>query len=156
MECIYDNVTAQAFGLREGQLVISIHCGSRGLDHQIGTDYPVMLAKATGRLGIRLPDRELTCAPIKSPEERQYLGAMNAAINCALANRQILTHLTRDTFAEAYPQASLETIRYLAQHLQGRTARSGRQNPLTACASPQSRFSAPQSMQQRITVTGNI
>lgn len=110
VERIYDNVTAQAFGLREGQLVISIHCGSRGLGHQIGTDYLVMLAKAAGRLGIHLPDRELACAPVKSPEGQQYLGAMNAAINCALANRQILTHLTRDTFAEVYPQASLETL----------------------------------------------
>lgn len=110
VERIYDNVTAQAFGLREGQLVISIHCGSRGLGHQIGTDYLVMLAKAASRLGIHLPDRELACAPVKSPEGQQYLGAMNAAINCALANRQILTHLTRDTFAEIYPQASLETL----------------------------------------------
>lgn len=110
VERIYDQAAAQAFGLHEGQLVISIHCGSRGLGHQIGTDYLVMLAKAAGRLGIRLPDRELACAPIKSPEGQQYLGAMNAAINCALANRQILTHLTRETFAAVYPQATLETL----------------------------------------------
>lgn len=110
VERIYDQAAAQAFGLHEGQLVISIHCGSRGLGHQIGTDYLVMLAKAVSRLGIRLPDRELACAPIKSPEGRQYLGAMNAAINCALANRQILTHLTRETFAEIFPQAALETL----------------------------------------------
>ncbi len=110
VERIYDQAAAQAFGLHEGQLVISIHCGSRGLGHQIGTDYLVMLAKAASRLGIRLPDRELACAPIKSPEGRQYLGAMNAAINCALANRQILTHLTRETFAEIFPQAALETL----------------------------------------------
>jgi len=110
VERIYDQTTAQAFGLHEGQLVISIHCGSRGLGHQIGTDYLVMLAKAAGRLGIHLPDRELACAPVKSPEGQQYLGAMNAAINCALANRQILTHLTRETFAEVYPNATLETL----------------------------------------------
>ncbi|OQW41952.1 MAG: RNA-splicing ligase RtcB [Proteobacteria bacterium SG_bin4] len=110
VEKIYDQPVAQAFGLQEGQLVISIHCGSRGLGHQIGTDYLVMLAKAANRLGIRLPDRELACAPIKSPEGQRYLGAMNAAINCALANRQILTHLTRETFTEVFPQATLETL----------------------------------------------
>jgi len=69
-----------------------------------------MLAKAASRLGIHLPDRELACAPILSPEGQQYIGAMNAAINCALANRQILTHLTRDTFADIYPNATLETL----------------------------------------------
>ena len=110
VEKIYDQPIAQAFGLQEGQLVISIHCGSRGLGHQIGTDYLIMLAKAANRLGIRLPDRELACAPIKSPEGQLYLGAMNAAINCALANRQILTHLTRETFIEVFPQATLETL----------------------------------------------
>ena len=62
-----------------------------------------MLAKAASRLGIHLPNRELACAPIKSPEGQQYIGAMNAAINCALANRQILTHLTRTAFTEIYP-----------------------------------------------------
>ncbi len=110
VEHIFDSVVAQAFGLYEGQLIISIHCGSRGLGHQIGTDYLVMLAKAVSHLGIRLPDRELACAPIRSPEGQQYLGAMNAGINCALANRQILTHLTRETFAEVYPHATLETL----------------------------------------------
>ncbi|UJP05687.1 MAG: RtcB family protein [Nitrosomonas sp.] len=110
VERIYDQAAARAFGLYQGQLVVSIHCGSRGLGHQIGTDYLMMLAKAANRLGIQLPDRELACAPIKSPEGRQYLGAMNAAINCALANRQILTHLTRETFAEVYPHTALETL----------------------------------------------
>ncbi len=110
VEHIYDSTAAQAFGLHEGQLIVSIHCGSRGLGHQIGTDYLVMLGKAASRLGIHLPDRELACAPIKSPEGQQYIGAMNAGINCALANRQILTHLTRTTFAEVYPHAALETL----------------------------------------------
>jgi tRNA-splicing ligase RtcB len=107
---ILDVAAADAFGLFEGQLIISIHCGSRGLGHQIGTDYLVMLAKAAGRLGIDLPDRELACAPIKSPEGQRYIGAMNAAINCALANRQILTHLTRETFNSIYPDIRLETL----------------------------------------------
>ncbi len=110
VERIFDNKAAQAFGLQEGQVVVSIHCGSRGLGHQIGTDYLVSLAKAASRLGVHLPDRELACAPINSDEGQQYLGAMNAAINCALANRQILTHLTREVFAEVLPHSRLETL----------------------------------------------
>ena len=110
VERIYDSAAALAFGLHPGQIVISIHCGSRGLGHQIGTDYLLMLAKAASRLGIHLPNRELACAPIKSPEGQQYLGAMNAAINCALANRQILTQLTRIACMQVYPHAELETL----------------------------------------------
>jgi tRNA-splicing ligase RtcB len=110
VERIHDAGAARAFGLKEGQIVVSIHCGSRGLGHQVGTDYLVKLAKAAGRLGIRLPDRELACAPILSPEGQQYLGAMNSAINCALANRQILTHLTREVFREIVPEARVETL----------------------------------------------
>ena len=107
---IDDQAAAQAYGIREGQIVISIHCGSRGLGHQIGTDYLVSLAKAAGRLGIHLPDRELACAPIASPEGQAYLGAMNAAINVALANRQILTALTRETVRELFPAAQIDTL----------------------------------------------
>jgi len=110
VERIHDTEAARAFGLTEGQIVVSIHCGSRGLGHQIGTDYLVSLAKAAQRLGLKLPDRELACAPIRSPEGSQYIGAMNAAINCALANRQILTHLTRQTFAHWLPGTRLETL----------------------------------------------
>jgi len=110
VEKIFDEVAAQAFGVRAGQVLVSIHCGSRGLGHQIGTEYLVSLAKAAGRLGITLPDRELACAPINSPEGQQYLGAMNAAINVALANRQILAHLARRTFHHFFPQARLDTL----------------------------------------------
>jgi tRNA-splicing ligase RtcB len=110
VERIFDARTAQAYGLTEGQVVVSIHCGSRGLGHQIGTEYLVSLAKAAGRLGIALPDRELACAPIKSPEGQAYLGAMNAAINCALANRQILTHLTRRVFEHHFRKVVVETL----------------------------------------------
>ena len=107
---ILDEATAAAFGLFARQIVVSIHCGSRGLGHQIGTDYLVSLAKAAARLGIRLPDRDLACAPIRSPEGQAYLGAMNAGINVALANRQILTHLTREVIAGIFPQARVETL----------------------------------------------
>jgi tRNA-splicing ligase RtcB len=110
VEKIWDAEAARAFGLREGQVLVSIHCGSRGLGHQIGTDYLISLAKAAGRLGIHLPDRELACAPIDSPEGQAYLGAMNAAINVALCNRQILAGLTREVFAEVLPEAHLTTL----------------------------------------------
>jgi len=107
---IHDAKAAEAYGLRDGQIIVSIHCGSRGLGHQIGTEFLVSLAKAARRLGITLPDRELACAPVRSPEGEQYIGAMNAAINCALANRQILAHLTRRTFAHFFPGCRLETL----------------------------------------------
>jgi len=110
VERIHDQQAALAFGLAQGQAIISIHCGSRGLGHQIGTDYLVSLAKAAKRLRLDLPERELACAPINSPEGQAYLGAMNAAINVALANRQILTHLARRALGHFFPQARIETL----------------------------------------------
>lgn len=107
---LFDRPAAEAYGLREGQVVISIHSGSRGLGHQIGTEYLLSLASAAGRLGLRLPDRELACAPIDSPEGQAYIGAMNAGMNVALANRQMLAHLARGTFARRLPEARLETV----------------------------------------------
>jgi tRNA-splicing ligase RtcB len=107
---IIDTEAARAFGVEEGMLLVSIHCGSRGLGHQIGTEHLLSLAKAAGRLGITLPDRELACAPILSPEGERYLGAMRAGINCALANRQILVHLTRRVFTHVFPSSRLETL----------------------------------------------
>ena len=88
----------------------TIHCGSRGLGHQIGTDFLREMALAAPRFGIRLPDRELACAPIRSDLGQRYLGAMRAAINCALANRQMITHLVREVFARRLPQARLELL----------------------------------------------
>jgi tRNA-splicing ligase RtcB len=90
--------------------VISIHCGSRGLGHQIGTESLREMALSAAGFGIRLPDRELACAPIISPVGQHYLGAMRAAVNCALANRQILTHLAREVFARILPAARLELL----------------------------------------------
>ncbi|WED43888.1 RtcB family protein [Legionella cardiaca] len=107
---IYDENAAKAFGLSKNQIIIAIHCGSRGLGHQIGSDYLVSLAKAASKLGLHLPDRELACAPILSEEGQRYLGAMNAGINCALANRQIIVHLTREAVANILPHANLETL----------------------------------------------
>src|SRR6266508_5132744 len=79
---IYNADVASAFGLREGDAVISIHCGSRGLGHQIGTAFLKKMVIAAPSFGIQLPDRELACAPINSDLGRSYLGAMRAAINC--------------------------------------------------------------------------
>jgi tRNA-splicing ligase RtcB len=110
VERIEDAQAARAFGLFEGQILVSIHCGSRGLGHQIGTEFLLSLAKGASRLGIALPDRELACAPIRSPEGERYLGAMNAATNCALANRQILAHLARAAFARHCAGAGMETL----------------------------------------------
>jgi tRNA-splicing ligase RtcB len=107
---VYDAGAAACFGIAEGDVVLSIHCGSRGLGHQIGTEFLREMAVRAGEYGIRLPDRELACAPIESEVGRRYLGAMRAAINCALANRQIITHLVRDAFAEVLPAADLRLL----------------------------------------------
>ena len=107
---IHDPEAAAAFGLREGEIVVSIHCGSRGLGHQIGTDYLRRMLEAARAHGIALPDRELACAPIRSTVGQEYLGAMRAAINCALANRQIVTHLAREAFAAVFPGVDLRLV----------------------------------------------
>jgi tRNA-splicing ligase RtcB len=107
---VYDPEVAAKFGLREGDAVLSIHCGSRGLGHQIGTDFLKKMVIAAPSYGISLPDRELACAPINSELGRSYLGAMRAAINCALANREVITHLVRQAFAEILPKANLKLI----------------------------------------------
>ena len=109
---IFDPATAEAFELRRDDIVVSIHCGSRGLGHQIGTDY----LKSMVIDGYRpIPDRELACATIRSELGQRYLGAMRAGTNCALANRQIITHLVRSAFAEVVPGARL-TLLYDVSH----------------------------------------
>src|SRR5262249_9905375 len=107
---IHDAHAARALGLEVDAVVVSMHCGSRGLGHQIGTDYLREMAVAAKSAGIALPDRELACAPIRSAVGQRYLGAMRAAINCALANRQILTHLARDAFRTVLPAAKLDLL----------------------------------------------
>jgi tRNA-splicing ligase RtcB len=112
---LYDTPAAAAFGLGLDDVVISIHCGSRGLGHQVGTEFLRDMAIEAPAHGIRLPDRELACAPVRSDLGQRYLGAMRAAMNCALANRQILTHLTRESFARIAPAARL-TVLYDVSH----------------------------------------
>jgi tRNA-splicing ligase RtcB len=110
VERIFAPDVAKAFGLAEGDVLVTIHCGSRGLGHQIGTDYLARLLQSAPRHGLELPDRELACAPIESDEGRDYLGAMRAGINCALANREVVGHLVRKVFARRMPSAELHLL----------------------------------------------
>jgi tRNA-splicing ligase RtcB len=102
VESVLDPDTASIFGLREGCLAVQIHCGSRGLGHQVCTDYVREFQSVAIRYGIKLPDRELVCAPMDSPEGQAYLGAMRAAANFAFVNRQILAHSARRAFQETF------------------------------------------------------
>ncbi|HLO88328.1 MAG TPA: RtcB family protein, partial [Nostocaceae cyanobacterium] len=102
VEEVFDQEAAEVMGLHKGCLAVQIHCGSRGFGHQICTDYVQDLQFAVIRYGIDLPDRELVCAPIESPEGRAYLAAMKSAANYAFANRQVLAWHTRRSFQEVF------------------------------------------------------
>jgi tRNA-splicing ligase RtcB len=95
---IYDRPGASAFGLAPGQVCVMIHCGSRGLGHQICTDHVRVMDRAMSQHGITVPDRQLACAPVDSEQGRSYLGAMAAAANYGRANRQLLAEATRAVF----------------------------------------------------------
>ena len=95
---VYDEEAAAALGLFEGQVTVTLHSGSRGLGYQVCDDSLQIMLEASRRYGIALPDRQLCCAPLGSPEAKQYLGAMAAAANFAFANRQMMTHWVRQTF----------------------------------------------------------
>lgn len=99
---IFDDQTANTFGLFPGQLVIMIHSGSRGVGHQICTDYVKTMGAAMRKYGFDLPDRQLACAPVESPEGRDYMAAMACAANYALANRQCLAHWARSGFERVF------------------------------------------------------
>ena len=107
---IFDASAAQAFGLLQDHVVVTIHCGSRGLGHQIGTEFLKEMVVTAEASGIELPDRELACAPINSEVGQRYLGAMRAGINCALANREILGHYARRVFAHFFPNCDLHLL----------------------------------------------
>jgi len=99
---VYDPEVARELGLEEGQITVMIHCGSRGLGHQVCTDYLVTMQKAVSKYGIQLPDRQLACAPLSSPEGKNYYAAMACAANYAWANRQCIMHWTREVFAKVF------------------------------------------------------
>jgi tRNA-splicing ligase RtcB (3'-phosphate/5'-hydroxy nucleic acid ligase) len=96
VEGVFDAAAAAVFGLRDGQVTVLIHSGSRGLGHQVCTDYVRLMEVARERYGIVLPDRQLACAPQSSPEGRAYLAAMAAAANFAWANRHVMAHEVRE------------------------------------------------------------
>jgi tRNA-splicing ligase RtcB len=99
---IYDEAAAKAFGLSAGQVCCMIHCGSRGLGHQVCTDHLKILEGAMKKYQITLPDRQLACAPLQSPEGKAYFGAMAASANYAWANRQMITHTVRQVLGKMF------------------------------------------------------
>src|SRR6516225_2383154 len=107
---VFDKEAAGCFGLEPDEVVVTIHCGSRGLGHQIGTEFLREMLPAAAAAGIALPDREPACAPIKSEVGQRYLGAMRAAINCALANREIIGHYARRVFGHFFPDVDLSLL----------------------------------------------
>lgn len=98
---VYDAAVAEAFGLARDQITVMIHSGSRGLGHQVCEDHLRVMITASAKYGITLPDRQLCCAPLASPEGRAYLAAMSAAANYAFANRQVMAHWVRESMARA-------------------------------------------------------
>jgi tRNA-splicing ligase RtcB (3'-phosphate/5'-hydroxy nucleic acid ligase) len=111
VERIFDEATADAYGLAQGQVTVLIHSGSRGLGHQVCTDYVKRMDGAMRRYGIELPDRQLACAPADSPEGRSYLEAMAAAANFAWANRQAIANGVRSAVARVLGQGSADQTR---------------------------------------------
>ncbi len=108
VEEIYDVEVARAFGLEQGMVTFMIHCGSRGLGYQVADDYMKIMKGALTAHGLDLPDPQLVCAPIQSQEGQRYLGAMRAAANYAFANRQMITHLARETFERVFGRSREE------------------------------------------------
>lgn len=106
VDAVLDEAAARAFGLFAGQLTVLVHTGSRGLGHQVCTDHVRVMDRAVERFGIRLPDRQLACAPLSSPEGRSYFGAMCAAANFAFCNRQAIAHRTRQVFRRVLGEGS--------------------------------------------------
>ncbi|MDO5845835.1 MAG: RtcB family protein, partial [Methanocorpusculum sp.] len=102
---ILDEETARVFGVQKGQVCVMIHCGSRGLGHQVCTDHLKVLEEAVSKYHIELPDRQLACAPLSSPEGETYFGGMAASANYAWANRQIITHRVREIFVKRFELA---------------------------------------------------
>jgi tRNA-splicing ligase RtcB len=114
---IFDAGLAKRFGLCEGQITVMIHCGSRGAGHQICTDHLQVLSRAVNKYGIELPDKQLACAPLGTPEADNYFGAMAAAANYAWANRQIISAWTREVFERHFPGARLDLVYDVAHNV---------------------------------------
>jgi len=103
VEKIFDEKLAAKLGIEKvGQIMVMVHCGSRGFGYQIADDYIKVMLQASHKYKISLPDRELACAPLSSPEAEKYVGAMYCAVNYAFANRQVITHWVRESFQEVF------------------------------------------------------
>lgn len=113
---IYDELTAQAFGLRKNQIVVLIHTGSRGLGHQVATDYIRKMVSVMGNYGISLPDRELACVPFSSTEGKSYFSAMSAAANFAWTNRQLITWHMRNVWTQEFGDSEKLILLYDLAH----------------------------------------
>jgi len=134
VDAVFDEFAARTMGLEKDQVCVMIHSGSRGLGYQVCDDSLKKLRQAPAKYGIDLPDRQLACAPINSPEGQEYLGAMCAAANYAWCNRQLLMHQARESFEEVFGQAwekmqmtlvydVAHNIAKLEQHATGGTVR---------------------------------
>jgi tRNA-splicing ligase RtcB len=117
VEEIFDEEVAKKFGLFKGQITIMIHCGSRGAGHQICTDHLEVLSKAVKKYNIDIPDKQLACAPLGSPEAENYFKAMVCAANYAWANRHIIAHWTREVFLKYFPDAKLDLVYDVAHNV---------------------------------------
>ena len=116
---LFDQEAAQAFGLQQGMITIMVHCGSRGLGHQVCTDYVQTMMKSLPGFGYHLPDRELACAPIDSEQGAHYYAAMCAAANFAWANRHMIAHRIRHAWNELFPGDTLRAV-YDVSHNMGK------------------------------------
>ncbi len=106
---VFDPETAAVLGLTgQDQIVVMVHCGSRGFGHQVASDYLKTFEKAMRRYGITVKDQQLACAPFRSPEGQDYFAAMNCAANTAFANRQVITHQIRSAFAQVFDRSAEE------------------------------------------------
>ena len=116
VETIFDEQMAKRYGLFQGQICILIHTGSRGLGHQVATDYIRLMNEVMPRYNIELPDRELACVPFSSPEGQRYFAAMNGAANFAWANRQMITHEVREAWKHEFGAKNPLSVVYDVAH----------------------------------------
>ena len=114
---IYDEEVAKKFGLFKGQITVMIHCGSRGAGHQICTDHLEVLTRAVHKYNIDIPDKQLACAPLGTPEAENYFGGMVCAANYAWANRHIIAHWTREVFEKYFPDGKLDLVYDVAHNV---------------------------------------
>jgi tRNA-splicing ligase RtcB len=112
VDTIFDKEIGKKFGItHEGQIVVMLHCGSRGLGHQVCSDYIKTMLSAARKYGINLPDKELACAPLNSPEAKKYLEAMNCAVNYAFCNREVMTHWIRESFMKVFKEMDYKDMK---------------------------------------------